>query len=224
MAKQKKKGLISRARKTISKIGRSLGIGMQTTSDVFAVSDAVANIKTDTARASLLEGQDLTPKQLEATLTNLRNSAGGRRASKPKFTWTKGQLNDIASRVQERLFRLGLNSDDEQMRAPKRKKNSEGNNRNEPYRFDSGELFRSIKVTQDNSAGDLKLTFRREKIVIKSLIELYGQMFNWSPSDKQYVIYQYLKTEGLVPRGSKVPPITAKGTAPYNVSKRRKKR
>lgn len=227
MAK-KRKSIFQRARKAISKAGTRLGIGVRTTKDVFSVSDELSNLRSETAQVNLLSGQDLTPKQLQASLEKLRDDAKGasRRNRKVEIKWTKKQLEDIASRVQERLFREGLNSADQQMRKPEQKNASSGRARNEPYRFDSGQLFRSIQVTQENRAGDLKLSFRREKVIIQSLIDTYGDMFSWSPSDKAYVLYVALKSEGILGRGSKVPPIRARGTAPYNPggSQRRRSR
>jgi hypothetical protein len=228
MAK-KRKSILQRVRKAISKAGTRLGIGVRTTKSIFSVSDELSNLRSVTAQVNLLSGQDITPKQLQASLERLSDdakNASRRRNRKIEIKWTKKQIEDITSRVQERLFREGLNSADQQMRKPKQKNASSGRTRNEPYRYDSGQLFRSIKVTTVGSSGDLQLSFRREKVIIESLIDTYGDMFSWSPSDKSYVLYVALKAEGILGRGAKIPKIQAKGTAPYNPgsSKRRKSR
>ena len=225
MAK-KRKSIFQRVRKTVRSVARRVGIGVKTTKDVFSVADEIKDLRSVTTQVNLLEGQGLTGKQLEATLVNLRAQLDPkrRRSRDVKIDWTKAELNNITSRVQMRLFQKGLNSEDLQMRKAERTKNSAGQTRLEPYRTDTGELFRSIRVTVANSRGDLQLSFKREKVVIDSIIDMYGDPFSWSPSDKAFVTYLALKSEGVLPRGAKAPGIVSKGQAPYNKSKRRRSR
>ena len=227
MAK-KKTGLLNRAKRGIKSVARKLGFGMKTTTDTFRLFDYLSEIETSKSIIKLPDKANLTPAQFESALVDLLKTATISQRTKRKkdfkFEWDKRSVNEFERRITERLFIRGLNSKDQQMRAPKRNRNSFGQARPFEYRADSGALQRSLKITPSGRQGDLVLTFRRDKVVIESLIERYGEMFDFSPSDIQYGVYLYLKQEKLLPRGTKAPAITSTGSAPYNEPKRRRSR
>lgn len=236
MAAKKKPsgGIFGGVKKLIRKVAKSVGIGMKTTHSTLDLIKETARIIRETPAYNpndfrrgrgrqaqiATDGGTISPNEFLIQMENLRAMLSVQEATNTKrkenFNWNKTELNTITSRIQERIFRLGLNSADQQMRAPRRRKTRDGRTRNQPYRFDTGELYRSIKVKQINKSGDLDLSFTREKVVIERMIELYGDLFKFSPSDIQYVVYLYLKKTKRIPRNIKVPRIRSSGAAPYN--------
>ncbi len=212
----------------VKKVAKKLGIGMTTTHSTLQLYPETskllrANVFGNTNNRQqgrgepvlARDGTRISPNDFLNQLINIRNMVSVEEAMNTRrrevFRWTKADLNIIMSRIQERIFKLGLNSRDNQMAAPRRRNATGGRSRNQPYRFDTGELYRSISLKQTNNSGDLDLSFRREKVVIKALIERYGDIFKFSPSDIQYVVYMYLKRTGRIPKTIRAPKIRSAG-------------
>lgn len=233
LKKKKKGGVFGNVRNIIRKVAKKVGIGMKTTHSTLDIIKETARVIRETpaliqpqrqrARGVpelATDGGVITPNEFINQIVNLRSLASIQEVTNTKrkenFHWNKTDLNNIMSRVQERIFKLGLNSEDQQTREPRRRSTRDGRSRNQPYRFETGELYRSIRLKQINKSGDLDLSFTREKVIIENLIKTYGDLFKFSPSDIQYIVFLYLKRTNRIPKTIKVPRIRATGPAPYN--------
>lgn len=138
-----------------------------------------------------------------------------------KITWNNAQLVNIKQRITQRLFEKGLNSEDKQMLQariyppPNTRKSPRGlEYRKYKYRYHTGQLLDSLIVSTFRKNG-LKITWRRRDVILDSLIARYGQMFDFSPSDIEYIKYLILVKIGLKNPSDTAPTISSKGAARY---------
>jgi len=229
--KKKKGGMFGAIRGYVGRVAKAVGIGMKTTRSRLNLFNEVARVIRETPeytqparrRRGAIENNTgpISPQDFLLQLTGLRQRAEVTQATdlnrSEKFEWTKADLNNIKSRVQERIFKVGLNSADQQMRPPRRRLTEDGRSRNQPFRYDTGELYRSIRLDVNGKKGNLELKFTREKNIIENLIKIYGQIFEFSESDIQYIVFLYLRNTNRIPKGIRAPQIRSTGAAPHNV-------
>ena len=134
---------------------------------------------------------------------------------KIRDTWTQENLSLIRERIAYRLFSLGLNSDDKLMRLAKDWPPPQPRGaayRTYKYRYRTGRLINSLKVSRLQKYN-LRISFSREQVVLDTLIKRYGEMFEPSPSDLEYIKYIFLRNFFNI-RGSE-PTVRVRGNAKY---------
>lgn len=94
--------------------------------------------------------------------------------------WTQS----IEEHIYNRIFILGLNSDDKKMKRRKRLSKLD-TQRMTTYRVYTGKLSRSLRVEYE--VGFLYLTFKRKRVILDCLSTRYGLIFQFSPSDIEYI-------------------------------------
>lgn len=100
----------------------------------------------------------------------------------------------IEARVRKRIFQDGKNANDQQMEPARSYPPPRG-----LYRYLTGDLYRSLQVSSP-TLGVLLLTFNYSDLVMNTLEDRYGPIFQWSPSDERFVnelAKEWLRDNGL---------------------------
>lgn len=170
---------------------------------------------------------NVSPYQLLKDFEPGGGSGGGNnngRFRRPRnFRWRPEALNAIDRRIKERLFERGLNSDDAQMRPAQNKSDRRPVDGYRPeaittfrYRYKTGTLANSLRVTSQGSKGNLTIKWSRDADIINRLTNVYGQFLAPSPSDISYILWLYLRENNLIAQNAAAPGIRPDGRAPYN--------